>query len=89
MTTLLLAETAAGALAPATAKALTAAKEIGGAFAKELLNAGFTTPKEIEDLLELPLLSSVATMAASDLTIAGKDIQIPQYPVIKPLSRFS
>jgi electron transfer flavoprotein alpha subunit len=31
MTILLLAETAAGALAPATAKALTAAKEIGGA----------------------------------------------------------
>ena len=31
MTTLLLAETAGGALAPATAKALTAAKEIGGA----------------------------------------------------------
>ncbi|ARN80407.1 electron transfer flavoprotein subunit alpha/FixB family protein [Methylocystis bryophila] len=31
MTTLLLAETANGALAPATAKALTAAKEIGGA----------------------------------------------------------
>ena len=31
MTTLLLAETAGGALAPATAKALTAAREIGGA----------------------------------------------------------
>ncbi len=31
MTILLLAETAGGALAPATAKALTAAKDIGGA----------------------------------------------------------
>ena len=35
MTTLLLAETAGGALAPATAKALTAAKEIGGSLAAQ------------------------------------------------------
>jgi succinoglycan biosynthesis transport protein ExoP len=62
---------------------------IGGALAKELLNAGFTTPKEVEDLLELPLLSSVATMGAGELTVFGKPIQIPQYPLVKPLSRFS
>lgn len=49
MTTLLIAETAGGALAPATAKALTAAKEIGGAV--HILVAG-------------PGLSSAAEQAA-------------------------
>jgi succinoglycan biosynthesis transport protein ExoP len=62
---------------------------VGGAVAKELLNAGFTTPKQIEDYLEMPLLSSVARMDARDLTIGNRQILIPQYPVVKPLARFS
>src|SRR5438874_3304436 len=32
---------------------------VGGAVAKELLNAGFTTPKQVEEILGLPLLASV------------------------------
>lgn len=61
----------------------------GGALAKELLHTGFTTPKEIEDLLEIPLLSSVASMTPGDLKVAGKALQIAQFPVVKPLGRFS
>jgi succinoglycan biosynthesis transport protein ExoP len=62
---------------------------VGGALAKELLNAGFTTPKEIEDQLGVPLLSSVAIMDPGALKAAGKTLQIPQLPIVKPLGRFS
>jgi polysaccharide biosynthesis transport protein len=62
---------------------------VGGAVAKEMLNAGFSTPKQIEDMLGLPLLTSVAHMETRDLTVDGKLIQIPQYPIAKPLSRYS
>ena len=62
---------------------------VGGAVAKELLNAGFTTPKQIEDYLEMPLLSSVARMDARDLMVGNRQIPIPQYPILKPLGRFS
>jgi len=62
---------------------------VGGAVAKEMLNAGFTTPKQIEDVLGLPLLTSVSRMEARDLTVDGKVVPIPHYPVVKPLSRYS
>jgi capsular exopolysaccharide synthesis family protein len=62
---------------------------IGGALAKEMLNAGFTTPKQVEEVLGLPLLTSVSQMEVRDLTIDGKIVPIPLYPIVKPLSRFS
>lgn len=62
---------------------------LGGALGKELLNAGYTTPKEIEEQLGVPLLSSVAVMDPSALKAAGKTLQIPQLPLVKPLGRFS
>lgn len=62
---------------------------IGGALCKELLNSGFTTPKEIEDLLEVPLLSSIPTMNEGALVADGKPIRIPQLPIVKPLGPFS
>jgi succinoglycan biosynthesis transport protein ExoP len=62
---------------------------IGGAFAKEMLNAGFTTPKQVEEVLGLPLLTSVSQMEVRDLTVDGKIVPIPHYPIVKPLSRFS
>lgn len=62
---------------------------IGGAVAKELLNAGFTTPRQVEDFLDVPLLSSVSRMEQRNLTVGGKILQIPQYPIAKPLARFS
>jgi capsular exopolysaccharide synthesis family protein len=62
---------------------------VGGAVAKEMLNAGFTTPKQIEDVLGLPLLTSISRMEARDLTVDGKVVPIPHYPLVKPLSRYS
>ena len=62
---------------------------VGGAVAKELLNAGFTTPKQVEDQLGLPVLASVARMDARDLTIDGKLVPISLFPAAKPMSRYS
>jgi capsular exopolysaccharide synthesis family protein len=62
---------------------------IGGALAKEMLNAGFTTPKQVEDILGLPLLSSVSHMRERDLRVDGKIVPIARYPIVKPLSRYS
>jgi polysaccharide biosynthesis transport protein len=62
---------------------------IGGAVAKEMLNAGFTTPQQVEEILGLPLLGTVSRMRPGDLTVDGKKIPIERYPAIKPLSRYS
>jgi exopolysaccharide transport family protein len=61
----------------------------GGGFLIEKLNAGFTTPRQVEGLLEMPLLASISKMESRDLTSDGKILAIPQYPLVKPLSRFS
>ena len=62
---------------------------LGCAYAMEKLNAGFTTPRQVEAMLELPLLASISRMDARDLTVDGQMIPIPNYPIVKPLSRFS
>jgi len=62
---------------------------VGGAVAKEKLNAGFTTSQQVEDMLGLPLLTSVGSMTPGDLTVSGKVIPIPYYTAVMPLSRFS
>jgi capsular exopolysaccharide synthesis family protein len=62
---------------------------VGGAWAKEKLMTGFLTPRQIEEMLGLPLLASVASMTRSDLTINGKATKLPLFPAAMPLSRFS
>ena len=62
---------------------------IGGAWTKENLNAGFTTARQVEEMLELPLLTSISAMKSSDLTINGKVVSIPNYQLAMPLSRLS
>lgn len=62
---------------------------VGGAYAMELMNAGFSTPRQIEEMLELPLLASISRMEARDLTVDGVVLSMPEYPLAKPLSRFS
>ena len=62
---------------------------IGGSVAKDKLNGGFATPRQIEDMLELPLLTSINTMNKEDLTVKGKALEIPHYVAAMPLSRFS
>ncbi len=61
---------------------------IGGAIAKEILNTGFTTPKQIEDVLGLPLFCSVTHLTARDLAIGDGSARIWDYPVLRPLSRY-
>jgi len=62
---------------------------IGGAWLMELLNAGFTTPRQVEEVLQLPLLTSISRMEATDRTIDGKVQPLSLIPILKPLSRFS
>lgn len=62
---------------------------VAGAYLIELLNAGFTTPRQVEELLKLPLLASVSRMETRDLTAAGSVMTMSEYPIVKPLSRFS
>jgi capsular exopolysaccharide synthesis family protein len=61
---------------------------IGGALAKEKLNAGFTTPKQIEDLVGVPLLASVSHMSNRSLTVDRTVIPLHDQPLAVPLSRF-
>jgi polysaccharide biosynthesis transport protein len=61
---------------------------VGGAYAKEMLDAGFTSTRQVEDLLELPVLSSVSRMDERDLAIDGNAIPLPFYPAIRPSSRY-
>ena len=45
---------------------------VGGAFAMEMLKAGFTTPREVEEALGVPVLASVHRLNKSQLVKDGK-----------------
>jgi len=62
---------------------------IGGAFAMEMLRAGFTSPREVEQALGIPVLASVYRMKKSELLKDGKNIPVPFYQIHHPLSAFS
>ena len=62
---------------------------VSGAVAKDMLDTSFTTTKQIEDTLGLPVLASVSRLTNRDLTINGAIIPVHDYPGIKPLSRFA
>ncbi len=62
---------------------------LAGAFAMEKLSAGFMTPREVEDRLRLPVLSSVSRMSEAERSIDGTVFSLPIYQIKKPLSRFS
>jgi len=62
---------------------------VGGAFAKEKLRSGFTTPKEIEEQLGLPMLASVTRLLPRDLKSEGGPLLIHELPITKPLGRYS
>jgi polysaccharide biosynthesis transport protein len=61
---------------------------VGGALAKEMLDAGFTTAKQVEDLLQLPVLTSVGRMQKRDRRVDGKVVPLALYPSLKPSSRY-
>jgi capsular exopolysaccharide synthesis family protein len=62
---------------------------VGAAYVLELLNAGFTTAKQVEEDLDLPVLASISRMSSADLVIDGNTITMPEYPLVRPMSRFS
>ncbi len=62
---------------------------VGGAFAVEMLRAGFTTPREVEQTLGIPVLASVRKLKRSDLVKDGKSVPVPFYQLHYPLSPFS
>jgi capsular exopolysaccharide synthesis family protein len=62
---------------------------IAGSIAKDKLNNGFATPRQIEDMLGFPLLTSINTIDPKELVIKGEQQKIPSYVAAVPLSRFS
>jgi polysaccharide biosynthesis transport protein len=62
---------------------------VGGAFAMEMLRAGFTSPREVEEALGIPVLASVRRLKKSELVKDGKNIPVPFYQIHQPLSPFS
>ena len=62
---------------------------VGGALAMEMLKAGFTTPRQVEEALGIPVLASVRQMGKSKLVKDGKTIPVPFYQLHHPLSPFS
>jgi capsular exopolysaccharide synthesis family protein len=60
---------------------------VGGAVAKEMLNAGFVTPRQIEDLLQVPLLASVNQITTT--SVNGNTVALPFHPGAAPLSQYS
>ena len=62
---------------------------VGGALAMEKLKAGFTSPREVEEALGIPVLASVRQLKKSQLVKDGKNIPVPFYQVHYPLSPFS
>jgi polysaccharide biosynthesis transport protein len=61
---------------------------VGGAILREMLSSGFTTPKQVEEFLGLPVLASVNRMEAAELVIDGKAVPIHFYPAAKPMSQY-
>jgi polysaccharide biosynthesis transport protein len=63
---------------------------VGGAIAIEMLNAGFTGSRQVEDALGIPVLASVGRMDKSKLVSKdGQAVPIVFYHVHYPLSPFS
>ena len=61
---------------------------VSGAVAKEMLDTSFTTIKQIEDILGLPVLASVSRLTNRELVVDGAIVPLHDYPGVKPLSRF-
>ena len=62
---------------------------VGGALAMEKLKAGFTSPREVEEGLGIPVLASVRKLKKSQLVKDRKKIPMLFYQVHYPLSPFS
>ncbi len=61
----------------------------GGAVVTEMLNQGFTTPREVEERLGLPVLGSIKRLSNGELTVERKTVLMSRFLVAKPMSRFA
>ena len=61
----------------------------GGAVATEMLSQGFTTPREVEEQLNLPVLASIKRLSPGELTVDHTLLPMPRFLLAKPMSRFA
>jgi exopolysaccharide transport family protein len=61
---------------------------VGAAFLIETVRRGFSTPQEVEQVLEIPALASVPQLTEKELAVDGNTITPLAYLIKKPLSRF-
>ena len=62
---------------------------IGGAIVLDMLNPGFTTAREIEEKLGLPVLASVSLLSEADRKLQDQIVDPSRYLLAKPLSRYA
>ncbi len=62
---------------------------VGGSVALEMLNSGFTTPRELEEKLGHPVLAAIPLLADKDRKIDNQVVDPGHYLVAKPLSRYA
>ena len=62
---------------------------IGGGVALDMLNSGFTTQRETEEKLGIPVLASISLLPPAERTINGKVFDPSTYCRMKPLSRYA
>ena len=62
---------------------------IGGGVALDMLNSGFTSQREIEEKLGIPVLASISLLPPAERTINGKVLDPSTYCHMKPLSRYA
>jgi succinoglycan biosynthesis transport protein ExoP len=62
---------------------------VGGSVALDMLNAGFTSPRQLEEKLALPVLASVPLLREPECKIDGVTVDPASYTYRKPLSRYA
>lgn len=62
---------------------------VGLALSLDMLNAGFTTPRQVEEKLGRAVLASVPELKESDRRVNGAVLEPPRYLAQKPLSRYA
>jgi exopolysaccharide transport family protein len=60
-----------------------------GGIGLELLAPGFVTPKQVEEVLGLPVLSSIPVLGEEQRRVNGSEVSVPRYIMSNPLSHAS
>lgn len=62
---------------------------VGSAFLLEILSPGYLSPRQVEEVMEVPVLASIPLMRGSLLEVDNEKLSPPRYLLKKPLSRYS